>query len=69
MKTVDFSESILVIDLKGSRSRYLNRRYVTSGKSFHVKLTPQTCTYIVKMRFEGVKKKINNACYYVIQKS
>ena len=30
---------------------------------------PQTCTYIVKMRFEGVKKKINNACYYVIQKS
>ena len=21
------------------------------------------------MRFEGVKKKINNACYYVIQKS
>ena len=27
------------------------------------------CFSIVKMRFEGVKKKINNVCYYVIQKS
>ena len=25
--------------------------------------------HVVKIRFEGVKKKINNACYYVIQKS
>ena len=36
---------------------------------FSLKLTPQTCTYIVKMKFEEVKNKINNACYYVIQKS
>ena len=29
MKTVDFSETILASDLKGSRSRYLIRRYVS----------------------------------------
>ena len=29
MKTVDFSETIAVSDLKGSRSRHLIRRYVS----------------------------------------
>ena len=29
MKTVDFSETIAASDLKGSRSRHLNRRYVS----------------------------------------
>ena len=45
---------------------------LVSGKSLRVKLTPSNLYLYSKMRFEGgggVRKKINNACYYVIQKS
>ena len=36
MKTVDFSETIAASDLKGSRSRHLNRRYVSIEGQGHL---------------------------------
>ena len=36
MKTVDFSETIAAIDLKGSRSRHLIRRYVNIEGQGHL---------------------------------
>ena len=45
MKTMDFSETIVASDLKGSRSRHLIRRYVSIEGQGHFLTFAQGCVH------------------------